>query len=75
MADFRAEFLFCPLFEPDLSAYVSNPRVSFVLAQRVALAQQVISLIEAVGPTRLSRHSSGSPTHWANPLANLLKTG
>jgi hypothetical protein len=28
MAEFRAEFLFCPLFEPDLSAYVSNPRVS-----------------------------------------------
>jgi hypothetical protein len=34
MAGFRAGFLFCPLFEPDLSAYVSNPRVSLVLAKR-----------------------------------------
>jgi hypothetical protein len=32
MVDFRAEFLFCTLFEPDLSAYVSNPRVSLILA-------------------------------------------
>jgi intracellular multiplication protein IcmO len=32
MVDFRAEFLVCTLFEPDLSAYVSNPRVSLILA-------------------------------------------
>jgi len=34
MVDFRAEFRFCPLFEPGLSAYVSNPRVSLVLARK-----------------------------------------
>jgi hypothetical protein len=32
MVDFRAGFLICPLFEPDLSACVSNPRVSLILA-------------------------------------------
>ena len=30
MADFRAKFLFCPLFEPDLSAYATEKYRSFV---------------------------------------------
>jgi hypothetical protein len=32
MTDSRAKFHFCPLFESDLPAQVSNPRVSLFLA-------------------------------------------
>jgi hypothetical protein len=58
MADFRAEFLFCPLFEPDLPAYVSNPRVSLVLA---GMDDQVVKPRNGCVPRSKNKASLSTP--------------
>ena len=71
MAVFRAEFLFCPLVEPDMSAYVSNPRVSLVLAKNDGKSSPAV--LRMLAPAAYQPTSKPIRRAWDNVLLNAFE--